>query len=377
VVGTSADIIVIGAGMAGASVAAELSRSARVVLVERESQPGYHTTGRSAALFTVAYGPAPIRALSRASHAFYRGEGPGNPPAGLIRPRGALFVGRADQAQALAAMRGELGAAVEPCSAAAACALLPILRRDYVAAALFDRDAADIEVHGLLQHYLKAFRANDGALHLRAEVLGLTRAGDDWEVETGAGLLRAPVVVNAAGAWADEVARLAGVRPLGLRPLRRTAMLVAPPAGTMSDAWPMAVDCEERFYLKPDAGKLLISPADATPSAPCDARPEEIDVAVCVDRIETAFELRVRRIEHKWAGLRSFLPDGNPAVGYDPVAPGFVWLAGQGGYGIQTAPAMARYAAALLRGAPVPADIAAEGIEADSLSPARAALAGQ
>ncbi|MDK3017101.1 NAD(P)/FAD-dependent oxidoreductase [Pseudodonghicola flavimaris] len=372
---TSADVIVIGAGMAGASVAAELSRAARVVLVERETQPGYHTTGRSAALFTMAYGPAAIRALSRASYEFYRGEGPGNPPADLIRTRGVVFIARADQQAALDGMAAELGRAVEPISAAAARDLQPLLRQDYVAAALFDREAADIEVHGLHQFYLRAFKANAGALHLRSEVLGLGRSGADWMVETRLGRLRAPVVVNASGAWADEVAGMAGLRPLGLRPLRRTAMLVSPPAGRNPDGWPMVVDCEEAFYMKPDAGKLLLSPADETLSAPCDAQPEEMDIAICVDRIETAFDIQVRRIEHKWAGLRSFLPDGNPAVGFDPEAPGFFWLAGQGGYGIQTAPAMARYAAALVRGAAVPGDIEAEGLGPDSLSPARPELA--
>lgn len=372
---TSVDIIVIGAGMAGASVAAELSKSARVALIERESQPGYHTTGRSAALFTMAYGPEPIRALSRASHAFYRGEGPGNPPADLIHPRGVLFIARPDQRAALEEMQAELGTAVAPISAAAACDLQPLLRPGYLAAALHDRDAADIEVHGLHQHYLKAFKANEGALHLRAEVLGLARPGDGWQVETRDAVLSAPVVINAAGAWADEIAILAGVRPLGLRPLRRTAMLVAPPSGISPDGWPMVVDCEEEFYVKPDAGKLLLSPADETPSAPCDAQPEEMDIAICVDRVERAFDLQVRRIEHKWAGLRSFLADKSPAVGFDPEAPGFFWLAGQGGYGIQTAPAMARYAAALVRGAPVPADIEAEGLGPDSLSPVRPGLA--
>ena len=373
--GETADFIVIGAGMAGASVAAELAREARVVLLEREVQPGYHTTGRSAALFTVAYGPPVIRALSRASHAFFRGEGPGEPPADLIRPRGALFVGREDQAADIAALQGELGAAVEPLSGEGARDLVPLLRPGYAASALIDRSAADIEVHGLHQHYLKSFRARDGALHLRTEVLGLTRDGADWVVETAQCPLRAPRVINAAGAWADVVAEMAGLRPLGLRPLRRTALLVAPPQGMVPDPWPMVVDVSENFYLKPDAGKLLISPADETPSAPCDAQPEELDVAICVDRIETAFDLQVRRIEHKWAGLRSFLPDGNPAVGFDPEAPGFFWLAGQGGYGIQTAPAMARTAAALALGNPLPGDVADQGVTPAQMAPDRPGLA--
>ena len=372
--GETADFIVIGAGMAGASVAAELARSARVILLERETQPGYHTTGRSAALFTVAYGPPVIRAMSRASHAFYRGEGPGNPPPGLMQPRGALFVARADQGDEVAALRAELGDAVEPVTGASAREMVPLLRPDHTASALIDRSAADIEVHGLHQHYLKTFRARDGALHLKSEVLGIARAGSDWVVETPKGALRAPVVINAAGAWADAVAGMAGARPLGLRPLRRTALLIAPPAGVVPDRWPMVIGVAEDFYLKPDAGKLLISPADETPSEPCDAQPEELDVAICVDRIETAFDIQVRRIEHKWAGLRSFLPDGSPAVGYDSAEPGFFWLAGQGGYGIQTAPAMARAAAALALGDPIPGDIAAEGVTEAGLSPTRPAL---
>ena len=226
-----ADFIVIGAGMAGASVAAELSREARVILLERETQPGYHTTGRSAALFTVAYGPPVIRALSRASHAFFRGEGPGEPPPGLVRPRGVLFIAREDQAEAREELAHELGDAVTPVPADEARRMVPILREGYVASAMSDPLAADIEVHGLHQHYLRAFRARDGALHLKTEVLGLARNGGDWSVETRQGTFRAPVVINAGGAWADELARMAGVAQLGLRPLRRTALLVAPPAG--------------------------------------------------------------------------------------------------------------------------------------------------
>ncbi|WP_109466701.1 NAD(P)/FAD-dependent oxidoreductase [Albibacillus kandeliae] len=370
-----ADFIVIGAGMAGASVAAELSREARVVLLERETQPGYHTTGRSAALFTVAYGPPVIRALSRASHAFFRGEGPGEPPPGLVRPRGVLFIAREDQAEAREELADELGDAVTPVPADEARRMVPILREGYVASAMSDPLAADIEVHGLHQHYLRAFRARDGALHLKTEVLGLEQNGGDWSVETRQGTFRAPVVINAGGAWADELARMAGVAQLGLRPLRRTALLVAPPAGVVPDAWPMVVDVDEDFYLKPDAGKLLLSPADETPAPPSDAQPDEMDVAICVDRIQGAFDLEVRRIEHKWAGLRSFLPDKMPAVGYDAGAPGFFWLAGQGGYGIQTAPAMARAAAALALGRDLPGDVIDEGVSRALLAPGREGLA--
>jgi len=369
------DMIVIGAGMAGASVAAELAGAGRIALLERESQPGYHTTGRSAALYTQAYGPPVIRALSRASHEFFLGRGPGNPPEGLLRPRGALFIARADQADKLEAMRIALGAVAQPLDAAGLRARSPLLRETYASAGLLDTTAADIEVHGLHQHYLSRFRASGGALITKAEVTGLSRTGADWRVEIPGQILSAPIIINAAGAWADVIAELAGVATKGLRPLRRTALLVDPPAGMSPDAWPMVVDVEEQFYLKPDAGKLLISPADETLSEPCDAQPEELDIAICVDRIQTAFDLQIRRIEHKWAGLRSFLPDRNPVAGYDADAPGFFWLAGQGGYGIQSAPAMARSAAALVMGRDLPGDVADLGVTAAALSPARLQVA--
>lgn len=364
------DVVVIGAGIAGASVAAELAASRKVILLERETQPGYHTTGRSAAVFTRAYGPPVIRALTRASEAFLRGEDvSGGPAENQLRPRGVLFTVRPDQSGARDRMAEELGDAVKRLSGDVVREMMPILRDGYAVSGLYDATAADIEVHGVHQFYLKKFKSLGGELQTDIELSGLTAAGGGWEVATRSGVIKAAVVVNAAGAWADEIARLAGAAPLGLVPKRRTALLVAPPEYRVPDPWPMTVDIEEQFYLKPDAGKLLISPADATPSPPCDAQPDEMDVAICVDRIETAFDLSVRRIEHKWAGLRNFLPDGRPAAGYDARASGFFWLAGQGGYGIQSAPALARVAAALVLEKPIPAEIADEGVEASVLAP--------
>lgn len=361
------DQIVIGAGIAGASVAAELTRTGTVALLEAESQPGYHTTGRSAAQYSKIYGPPVIRALTRASERFFCGAAGTGAPQGLLTPRGVVFVARPDQEQALDQMAAGLGDAVQHLSAAQASALSPLLRPGYASRALLEQDAADIDVDALHQHFLRQIRASGSEVRTKSPVLGLGRSGDLWQVDTPTGPLCAPVVVNAAGAWADEVAALAGIAPAGLQPKRRTALLVAAPQGLAVDAWPMVVDADEQFYMKPDAGQLLLSPADETASPPCDAQPDEMDIAICVDRIQTAFDLQIRRISHKWAGLRSFVPSGAPVACFDPDAPGFYWLAGQGGYGIQSAPALARFAAAQVTGTPVPQDITDAGVAAEDL----------
>lgn len=364
------DVAVIGAGIAGSTLAAELAASARVALLEREEAPGYHSTGRSAALFTMSYGPGAVRALSCLSEPVFRSAtGPDGHP--LLSPRGLLFVAREDQRAALEAFAAKVGNAVAPAGAEEAQARLPILKPGYVAAALLEADAADIDVHALHQLYLRRFKAAGGTLLCRAEVQGVARRGGRWEVETPAGPVRAETVVNAAGAWADEVARLAGVAPVGLVAKRRSAAIVATPGDADPSGWPMLMDIDEQFYMKPDAGKLLVSPADTTPSAPCDARPEEIDIAIAVDRVQQACELPVRRIERSWAGLRSFVADGVPVAGHAADAPGFFWLAGQGGYGIHTAPGLARVAAALVQGQPAPADAAEAGLDTRALDPGR------
>ncbi|MBS4020208.1 MAG: FAD-binding oxidoreductase, partial [Dechloromonas sp.] len=321
---------------------------------------------RSAALFTAAYGPPVIRALTRASLPFYRHPQSPFVSHPLLKDRGVLFIAREDQARGMADLVSELGDAVRPIDPDAAQAQMPLLRPGHVAQAAMDDSAADIDVDALHQHYLKSLQAAGGTVRTHAGVTALGRVAGDWVVETRTGRFRAPIVVNAAGAWADEIAAIAGVARIGLVPKRRTALLIDPPEGSTPDSpdiWPAVVDVDEQFYVKPDAGRLLISPADETPSAPCDAQPEELDVAVCIDRIETAFDIAVRRIEHKWAGLRSFVADKAPVAGYAPDAPGFFWLAGQGGYGIQSAPALSRTAAALVLGLAVPDDVAAEGVE--------------
>ncbi|HEX6980174.1 MAG TPA: FAD-binding oxidoreductase [Alphaproteobacteria bacterium] len=368
-----ADVIVIGGGIAGASAAYILSATRRVVVLERESQPGYHATGRSAALFTETYGNETVRALTKASRAFLAAPAPGFAEAPLLTPRGSLVVARADQRApfetALEAAR-RLVPSVERIGAEAARARVPALRADYVADAFLEPAAMDIDVHALHHGFLRGLRARGGRLVTDTEVLGMTRIGRDWRVETRAGAYTAAIVVNAAGAWADAIARLAGIAPIGLVPKRRTAITFDAPTADFRD-WPMVIDVDERFYFKPDAGRLLASPADETPVEPCDAQPEELDIAVLVDRLEQATTLRVARIAAKWAGLRSFVADKTPVAGFEPTADGFFWLAGQGGYGIQTSPAMAHIAACLIDGKGLPADVADLGVTATALSPAR------
>jgi D-arginine dehydrogenase len=367
------DFAVIGAGIAGASVAAELVAYGSVMLLEMESQPGYHTTGRSAALFSESYGPAPIRALSRASAHFFD-----HPPEGfsshrLLTPRGVAMIARDDQLDALDALIEELSDArdIVRLDAAQTRERIPLLREGYAAGAMYDERSRDIDVHALHQGFLRAFRAGGGKIETRLEVTGLARDGAGWTIETTNGVFRSAVVVNAAGAWADQIGALARAAPIGLVPKRRTAMTIAAPDGVHADSWPMAVDVEEAFYLKPESGRFLISPADETPSQPCDAQPDEMDVAICIDHIEKAFDMHVRRIENKWAGLRSFVADKSPVCGYDGAKQGFFWLAGQGGYGIQTSPALARLAANLVTGRAVDSFILDEGLDPASLSPER------
>lgn len=368
------DFIVIGAGMAGASIAYELSRTALVCLVEGESRPGIHATGRSAALFAASYGGTAIRAITRASRPFFDAPPPGFSALQLLSPRGCLYIARGDQIDRLKDMLDAIGAtggSLAPTTGKDALAMVPLLRQGYLSAAALDRTAMDIDVDALHQGFLRGTRAAGAKIVTDHQVQKVTREQGVWCVEGPGGQIRAPVLINAAGAWADNVAAICGARPVGLIPLRRTAILVDPPAGMDIRDWPAVIDVEEQFYFKPDAGKLLISPADETPDQPGDAQPDEMDIAIGVDRVQAALDIEVRRVSHRWAGLRTFAPDRVPVVGYDPDVEGFFWCAGQGGYGIQTAPAMARLAAALARGEALPADLVAEGLDAEAISAAR------
>jgi D-arginine dehydrogenase len=360
------DVIIVGAGIAGASAGYFLSESHRVALLEREDKPGYHTTGRSAALFTESYGNESIRALTTGSRAFLELPPAGFCEAPLLTPRGVMLVGRADQMETLDRHYEEISRrsrTVRRLSADEALALCPVLRPDYVAGGLEEPACMDIDVAGLHQGYLKGLRARGGKVVTNAQARELKPApGGGWIVDTPGGRFQAPVLVDAAGAWADEVAEQAGVRPVGLTPKRRTVMLIDPPEGIDISAWPMTLDVDEELYFKPDAGKLLLSPADETPSPPCDAQPDEMDIAIAIDRLEKMTTLSVRRIGHKWAGLRTFAPDKTLIAGFDPDVDGFFWLAGQGGYGIQTSPSMGRIAAALIADDEFPPDFSALGL---------------
>ncbi|MQA52404.1 NAD(P)/FAD-dependent oxidoreductase [Pseudomonas piscis] len=372
---TEADFIIIGGGIAGASTGYWLSRHGRVLVLERESHPGYHSTGRSAALYTAAYGTPQVRALTLASRAFFD-----QPPEGfcehpLLSPRGEMTVDFDNDPDELQRQYLSAKASVpqmQLLDADEACARLPILRRDKVHGALYDPTASDIDTDALHQGYLRGIRRNQGQLHTDCEVLGLERdAQGHWLVRTSGQTFSAPVLINAAGAWADQVGVLAGARPLGLQPKRRAAFIFAGPQDPDCQHWPMLVSLDESFYMKPDAGMFLGSPANADPVPPHDVQPEELDIALGIHRIEEATTLSIRRPTRTWAGLRSFVSDGDLLAGFDPQVPGLFWVAGQGGYGIQTSPAMGQASAALVRGVALPEALAAFGLDAAMLSPAR------
>lgn len=368
------DFLVVGGGIAGASVAYFLAPHGRVTVLEREAQAGYHSTGRSAALFDESYGSPQVNALTRASRAFME-----HPPAGfcdgpLLSPRGALTLAEPGQEAGLQACWRHVQALVpdaQRLNAAQACALVPVLRPEKILGAVLNPAPADMDVHALHQGYLRGIAQHGGNLVCHAEVTALQRQGSVWQVQAGGRQYQAPVLINAAGAWADVLARLAGVPLLGLQPKRRSAMVFAPPAGTDCRHWPMAFGLLENWYFKPDAGQLLGSPANADPVEPQDVQPEELDIAMAIDAIEQMTTLQIRRPARTWAGLRSFVADHDLVGGFDPQAPGFFWLAGQGGYGVMTSPAMGEACAAIARGQQMPPRLAGFGLTEAMLSPQR------
>jgi D-arginine dehydrogenase len=369
-----ADVLIIGGGIAGASVGYWLAPHLKTVLLERESQPGYHSTGRSAALFSETYGTRQVRALTAASRAFLE-----NPPAGfaehpILTPRGMLVVASAEQEHLLAEHQdavSSIGLAGERLDFEGARAWVPVLRPEGVTGAVYNPNAEDIDVHALHQGYLRGLKRAGGTVIGNAEVTAAEQSGADWRLVASGREYIAPIVINAAGAWGDEIGALFGASPIGLEPRRRTAFVFAPPAGHDVTRWPMFITADESCYIKPDAGLLLGSPANADLMAPQDVQPEMEDIALGIHRIEELTTLSVGRPSRVWAGLRSFVSDGDLVGGFDAKVPGLFWLVAQGGYGIQTSAAMGEACAALVRGQPLPARIADFGLDNAMLSPKR------
>lgn len=369
-------ILVIGAGIAGASLAWRLACAGMpVTLVERETQPGMHSTGRSAAMFMESYGPPGVRALTRASRDFYLHPPVGFAEAALLVPRQALFVATPQQQAALQQMAAELAASgtrLEALDAHALGRVAPMLRPGRFDAGLLDAHGYDIDVHALLQGFLRGARRAGAQILTGVQPLRAELGAGGWTVVLSGGqTLAARVVVDAAGAWADEVAALFGAAPVGLQPRRRSAFTFRAPPGVDVAPWPMVADVDEHWYFKPDAGQLLGSPANADPVTPHDVQPEEFDIALGIHHIQEATTLAIERPSATWAGLRSFVPDGEIVIGFDDACPGFFWLAGQGGYGIQSAAGASTLAASLLRGQALPAELVRHGVDPDVVSPLR------
>lgn len=365
------DFVIIGGGIAGVSVAAELAPHGRTLVLERESALGYHATGRSAAVIALNYGAPPVRALTQASlPTLLETEVDGHR---FSHRKGMLFLELHGQDGGLDGYLNDparLGHAHEV-AVDEALRRVPILKRDAIVRACWEPDLWALDADALLQWYRRRARAAGAEVRLDAEVTALEAHASGWRVVVGSHVEDAGVVVNAGGAWADTLATLAGVRPLGLQPKRRTALTVPAPAGHDVQAWPAVIDTGETRYFKPDAGALMLSLADETDSPACDAWADDEDVANAVDRVQQIAALPVERLISSWAGLRTFAPDRVPVAGWAADQPRFFWLAGQGGYGLQTAPAMAELAASVLLGRPVPAHLRDAGVVADALAPAR------
>ncbi len=362
----TADMLVIGAGIAGLSLAARLARHGRVVVLEGESAPGYHASGRSVAFAHYGLGEQVVRTLTALSLPDLAAHGVRHP---------ALHIASAGQAAALDALEAvqrQFGSDYARISSEEARLLLPVLKPEHCAAALVDHGSLKLDTNAMLQSYLAHLRSAGGDLVTAARVSAIGREGGGWRVETAAGAYAAPLIINAAGAWADEVARMAGVTPIGIEPRRRTVISFAAPEGEDVRGWPFTKTVGEGFYLLPEGrGHLLASSMDQTPSKPCDAAAEELDIAIAAARVEQATTLAIRRIAHSWAGLRSFARDELPVIGHAAGAPGFVWCAGQGGYGFQTAPALSRIAESAALGLPFPADCATAGLSPGDFAPER------
>lgn len=368
-------VVVIGGGIAGASAAYELVAAGCIVtLLEAEPVLASHSTGRSAALYFENYGAPPNRALTRASRSFFD-----SPPEGLVDhdllvKRGAMWIGTPDQEQSLRAHLAESEAGSHPgrwVGPSQARALVPVLRLDYLGGAVIEPEALDLDVAGLHQAFVRGFRRGGGKVRVSAPVQRLQRSASQWIVSAGDEEIRCDVVVNAAGAWGDEIGSMAGARPVGLVPMRRTAFTV--PGNDAYRHWPLVADADNQFYFRPDGTQLLCSLAEERVSPPEDARPDEVDIALAIERINEATTLGIRTVRASWTGLRTFVADRAMVIGFDPLVEDFFWLVGQGGTGIQTAPAAALLAAGLITTGSLPSALEEFEVDVDGLSPRRIA----
>ncbi len=367
------DFLVIGAGISGTAAGYELARLGSVIILEAEDTPGYHSTGRSAALFTRNYGPALVRAISTASYDFLT-----NPPAGfadhpLMTPRGGMSValhGDEDKLDHVLSLGNKENPIFE-IGLDEAMQRMPLLRRDLVGRAVFEPGVLDMDVDAIHRGFQKGFKAQGGRIVTNARVTAMVQTAQGWDVQAGGEIYHAGMVVNAAGAWADEIGKLAGAKAIGLVPKRRTAILVDPPAGIDVNDIAMVDFVGSEIYMKPSSGKVMASPGDQTPVEPQDIQPDDMDVAILADWLDNHTALTIRRISHSWAGLRSFVTDELPVAGFDKTAPRFFWLAGQGGFGIMMSATLGRITAGLIDRGEIPADLAASGIAADALAPER------
>ena len=341
------DVIIIGGGIAGTSAAAALAENGNIVLLEQEAQPGYHSTGRSAATFAPYYGPEIIQQLSALSKSLLTTPPTEFSATPFTSPKGELMLGREQDKEEI---EKHLALGMQPLSLQEAREYVPLIRGDNISEILYTDNMLDIDVDALHQAYIKRLKTLGGQLHCNAQVTDLHYESKLWHVCTGNDVWRAPVIVNASGAWADHIATMAGLKPLGIKPKRRSAALVPYLPDTNMSDWPMVFGAAENFYCTPFGNGLMISPADATPVDPQDAWPDDLDIARGIHEFQQYIDYDVDLVDHQWAGLRNFAPDGEPVVGFDQKLEGFFWLAGQGGYGIQTSPAMAGLCRQIIQG---------------------------
>lgn len=365
------DILIVGGGMAGYSLAAALEGRARVMLIEQEDQPGYHATGRSVAFWQETYGGPLVQPLTSVSGPMLSAPDPALSDHPLLAPRGAIHIGRSGdtlRAQSMQADYPNVG--LTPLTRQDLEAVLPGLRSDW-STGLAEPSCTDIDVSGLFDGYRRMARHHEVEICLSTRFISARRHGEGWQVETTSGTIDCALLVNAAGAWADPVAIAAGLAPLGITPLRRTVVQLRCPDAPAD--FPLIEDLAGNFYFKPGGpGRIWLTPHDESPDEPQDVVPDELDVAIAIDRFEQVVDWRIEAVERKWAGLRSFAPDRLPVYGFDPEVPGFFWFAGQGGFGMQTAPAAALIGAALLLGNALPEPVSA--IDARVYAPDRPSL---